>query len=142
MISQKELKGGWGQLKGKIKEKWGQVTDNELLQTAGNAEGLIGLIQRKTGTARHEIEEFFDEAAAAASESASSPGATVGGYAQQASDVVSQGYEQFADQVQKGYRQAEDLVRARPAESLSVAFGAGIVTGILTTLLIRHSVNR
>jgi uncharacterized protein YjbJ (UPF0337 family) len=139
MISQKELKGGWGQLKGKIKEKWGQITDNELMQAEGNIEGLIGIIQRKTGTARREIEDFFEEAVAAVSDSASPLAAAAQGYAQQASEAVSQGYEQIADQVQKGYKQAEDLVRSRPAESLSVAFGAGIITGILTTLLIRSS---
>lgn len=139
MISQKELKGGWGQLKGKIKEKWGQVTDNELMQAEGNVEGLIGMIQRKTGTARREIEEFFDEAVEAASKSASPLAATAQNYAQQASEAMSQGYEQITDRVQQGYKQTEELVRSRPAESLSVAFGAGIVTGILTTLLIRSS---
>jgi uncharacterized protein YjbJ (UPF0337 family) len=139
MISQKELKGGWGQLKGKIKEKWGQVTDNELMQAEGNVEGLIGMIQRKTGTARREIEEFIDEAVEAASKSAIPLAATAQNYAQQASEAMSQGYEQITDRVQQGYKQTEELVRSRPAESLSVAFGAGIVTGILTTLLIRSS---
>jgi uncharacterized protein YjbJ (UPF0337 family) len=139
MISQKELKGGWGQLKGKIKEKWGQVTDNELMQAEGNVEGLIGMIQRKTGTARREIEEFIDEAVEAASKSAIPLAATAQNYAQQASEAMSQGYEQITDRVQQGYKQTEELVRSRPAESLSVAFGAWIVTGILTTLLIRSS---
>lgn len=137
MISQQELTGGWTQLKGKIKEKWGQITDNDLTQAEGSVERIIGLIQRKTGTQRREVEEFFDEAVANASDLASRFASTAQDYAKQASDAVSQGYDEVADRVQKSYEQAEDMIRTRPAESLSVAFGAGVIAGVLVALLLR-----
>ena len=139
MISQQELTGSWTQLKGRIKDKWGQLTDNELTQAEGNVERLVGMIQQRTGTARREIEDFLDQAISEGSNMANRVAKTAQQYTQQASEAVSQGYDQMSDQVQQGYEQAEEMIRTRPAESLSVAFGAGIVTGILVTLMMRSS---
>lgn len=139
MISEQELTGGWTQIKGKIKEKWGQITDNELTQAEGSVEKLVGLLQRKTGTARREAEEFIEHAMSDGAKTLNRAASAAQNYASQATEAVSQGYEQVSHQVQQGYEQAEDLIRTRPAESLSVAFGAGIVTGILVTLMMRPS---
>lgn len=139
MITQQELSGKWNQIKGQIKSKWGQLTDNELVGAEGNVEKLVGVIQQKTGAARREVEEFFDKYASEASNMASRVAATAREYTQQAGEAVSEGYQEVAHQVQQGYEQAEQVIRARPGESLSVAFGAGIVTGILVMLLMRPS---
>lgn len=137
MISQQEMSGGWNQLKGQIKAKWGQLTDNELTQSEGNVEKLVGMIQQKTGTARREIETFFDQCVKDGASTANRVAASARQYAQQAGEAVNQGYEEVAERVQEGYEQAEEVIRSRPAESLSVAFGVGIITGILVTLLMR-----
>ncbi|HEY8489648.1 MAG TPA: CsbD family protein [Dehalococcoidia bacterium] len=49
--------GRWNQVKGKIREAWGNLTDDELEQTKGNRDQLIGKIQEKTGESREKIEE-------------------------------------------------------------------------------------
>lgn len=139
MITQQELQGSWNQLKGKIKSKWGQLTDNDLTQGEGNVEQLVGLIQQKTGSARREVEAFFDSAIQEGSHMAQKVTNAARQYAQQAGEAVSDGYDQVSQQVQQGYQQAEEVIRARPAESLSVAFGAGLITGIIATLLMRSS---
>lgn len=139
MISQQELTGGWNQIKGQLKEKWGQLTDNELNQAEGNVERLVGMIQQKTGAARRDVEAFFDQFAKDGSNIANRVASTARQYAQQAGETVSRGYEEMSDRVHEGYEQAEEVIRSRPAESLSVAFGAGIITGILVTLLMRSS---
>lgn len=139
MISQQELSGGWNQIKGQLKEKWGQLTDNELSQAEGNVEKLVGMIQQKTGAARREVEAFFDQFMKDGATTANRVAASAKQYAQQASEAVSQGYDDVAERVHEGYEQAEDMIRSRPAESLSVAFGAGIITGIVVTLLMRSS---
>jgi uncharacterized protein YjbJ (UPF0337 family) len=150
MISQQELRGGWNQIKGQLKEKWGQLTDSDLTQAEGNVEKLVGVIQQKTGAAHREVETFFDQCveegsnmanrvASSAKQYAQQAGDTAQKYAQQAGDVMSQGYDQVASRVQEGYEEAEEMIRSRPAESLSVAFGAGIITGIVVTLLMRSS---
>ena len=54
------LKGQWMQLKGKVREQWGKLTDDDLDQAQGNAEMLIGKIQERYGRNREEAEREFD----------------------------------------------------------------------------------
>jgi len=137
MISHQELQGNWNQLKGQIKNKWGQMTDSDLSQAEGNVEKLVGMIQQKTGTARREVEEFFDGCVSDGSNLANRVASSARQYTQQAGDALAQGYDDVSQQMQQGYEQAEEVIRSRPTEALSVAFGAGIITGILVTLLMR-----
>lgn len=50
------LKGSWKQLKGRVKEEWGDLTDDEVTEIEGNSEALIGKIQAKYGRTRMEAE--------------------------------------------------------------------------------------
>ena len=54
------LKGQWMQVKGKVREQWGKLTDDEIDQMQGNAEMLIGKIQERYGRSREEAEQEFD----------------------------------------------------------------------------------
>jgi uncharacterized protein YjbJ (UPF0337 family) len=49
------MKGKWNQLKGEIRRKWGKVTDDDLLETEGNMDKLIGKIQERSGEQRDAI---------------------------------------------------------------------------------------
>lgn len=53
--------GKWEQLKGSVKEKWGQLTDDDITQINGNAQKLCGLLQEKYGRTREEVEREVDE---------------------------------------------------------------------------------
>jgi len=59
------LEGKWKQLRGKVREEWGELTDDELDQIAGRRDQLVGKIQEKYGYTRDEAErqvnEFLDE---------------------------------------------------------------------------------
>lgn len=48
--------GNWKQLKGKIKEQWGKLTDDEVDQLEGKGEQLAGKLQERYGLAREEAE--------------------------------------------------------------------------------------
>jgi uncharacterized protein YjbJ (UPF0337 family) len=48
--------GRWEELKGRVREKWGQLSDNDLETARGNLEQLIGLIKERTGATMQEIE--------------------------------------------------------------------------------------
>ena len=50
------VKGDWTRLKGKIKEAWGDLTDDDLDVIAGKRDQLVGLIQKKYGIAREDAE--------------------------------------------------------------------------------------
>lgn len=65
------LKGQWKQLAGKVKEKWGKLTDNDLAIVNGTREQLVGKIQEKYGYARERAEREvaeFEEACKACDE--------------------------------------------------------------------------
>jgi uncharacterized protein YjbJ (UPF0337 family) len=50
------IEGNWRQIKGKLKERWGKLTDDELDQVEGNYEMLCGKIQKAYGLSRDEVE--------------------------------------------------------------------------------------
>jgi len=43
------IKGDWKQLSGKIKAKWGELTDDDIKKSEGNSEYLLGKLQEKYG---------------------------------------------------------------------------------------------
>jgi len=54
------LKGQWLQLKGKIRQQWGKLTDDEIDQMQGNTEMLIGKLQERYGYEREKAEQEVD----------------------------------------------------------------------------------
>ena len=54
------LRGQWAQLKGKVREKWGKLTNDDLDQIQGRAEQLVGRIQARYGIARDEAKRQVD----------------------------------------------------------------------------------
>jgi uncharacterized protein YjbJ (UPF0337 family) len=50
------LRGQWKQFKGKLKERWGQLTDDDLDVIAGRRQQLLGRIQERHGIAKEEAD--------------------------------------------------------------------------------------
>ncbi|HSI55673.1 MAG: CsbD family protein [Ramlibacter sp.] len=50
------IEGNWKQVKGKLKEQWGKLTDDDLDIIAGKREQLLGRIQHRHGIAKDEAE--------------------------------------------------------------------------------------
>lgn len=50
------IKGNWTQFKGKVKEQWGKLTDDDLARMDGNRDQLVGVLQEKYGIAKDEAE--------------------------------------------------------------------------------------
>ena len=58
------IEGNWKQMTGSVKERWGELTDDDVAELDGNKDQLIGKIQEKYGIARNAAEEQIDEWAA------------------------------------------------------------------------------
>jgi uncharacterized protein YjbJ (UPF0337 family) len=54
------VQGNWKQFSGKVKEKWGQLTDDDLTQIDGNREQLEGKIQARYGQAKDQVKKDVD----------------------------------------------------------------------------------
>ena len=51
------VEGNWKQVKGKVKEQWGKLTDDDLDVIAGKREQLLGKIQERHGISKEEAEK-------------------------------------------------------------------------------------
>ena len=56
-----KLKGNWNELKGKIKQQYADLTDDDLLYEDGKDDELMGRIQTKTGKTKEELAKWIDE---------------------------------------------------------------------------------
>jgi uncharacterized protein YjbJ (UPF0337 family) len=59
-----EIKGDWNINKGKLKQKWAALTDDDLQYLEGKKDELLGRIQKRTGESREAIEKAIKEATA------------------------------------------------------------------------------
>jgi uncharacterized protein YjbJ (UPF0337 family) len=50
-----EIKGNWNEMKGKLKKKYGVLTDDDLTYAEGEDEALLGKLQKKLGKGRDEL---------------------------------------------------------------------------------------
>lgn len=56
-----KMKGNWNQMKGKLKQQYGDLTDDDLTYQEGKEDELLGRIQKKTGKSKDEVKRFIDE---------------------------------------------------------------------------------
>jgi uncharacterized protein YjbJ (UPF0337 family) len=56
MMNKDEASGNWKQFKGKMKEKWGKLTDDDMTVIEGKRDQLVGKIQERYGYAKDQAE--------------------------------------------------------------------------------------
>ena len=54
-MNEEQFKGKWNQVKGKIKQKYAELTDDDLRYAEGKSDELLGRLQEKTGKAKQEL---------------------------------------------------------------------------------------
>jgi uncharacterized protein YjbJ (UPF0337 family) len=137
MVNTQVLQGQWNQVRGQLKKKWGQLTEDDLKFTGGNVDQLVGRIQHKTGEAREAIESFLDEMTSQGASAISQAAESVKNYAGVASEQVRDGYNRISDQLGRRYEASQDLIRENPARTVATAFGVGVVLGVVVGLALR-----
>ena len=55
-----KMKGNWNVVKGKLKQQYGDLTDDDLEYTEGKEDEVLGRIQKKTGKSKEEVKKFID----------------------------------------------------------------------------------
>ena len=150
----------WHQLKGKLRQQFGQLTDDDVDFVEGKGEELLGRLQAKLhmsdarlNTVLHKLQEELDESAGTVRGRIESvkaaAGLAVGDLKHKATDVVddlkhaaSAKAEEFKGQAGEAYvharqrartlhEDAEEYVRHKPRESLVTALAVGFVAGLL-----------
>ncbi|MCB9299546.1 MAG: CsbD family protein [Lewinellaceae bacterium] len=60
-MNTKELKGNWNEQKGKLKQKFATLTDDDLMFAEGKREEMLGKLQIKLGKTEEEMKKILDE---------------------------------------------------------------------------------
>lgn len=60
-MDKNQFKGGWRQFKGELKKKWGQLTDDDLLEAEGDYEKFLGVVQKRYGDKKDEVKRWADD---------------------------------------------------------------------------------
>ncbi|EON75151.1 hypothetical protein ADIS_4322 [Lunatimonas lonarensis] len=55
-----KIKGNWNMVKGKLKQEYAELTDDDLVFAEGQEDELVGQIQKKTGQSKEEVKKFID----------------------------------------------------------------------------------
>jgi len=56
-----KMKGNWNVIKGKLKQEYADLTDDDLKYTEGQEDEVLGRIQKRTGKTKQEVKDFIDK---------------------------------------------------------------------------------
>ena len=125
-INVETIQGEWNHLCSLARQRWTQLTEDDLRVQEGNIEQLFARIQQKTGETRDAIERFFSEMTSRGSSAVGHAAESAGQYAHQVSGRIRERYDR-----------AEGLVSHHPTETVVAVFGIGLVAGLIVGLSIR-----
>ncbi len=131
MATKEEVQGTWNQLAGAVKTKYAQITGDDLAAVNGNIQQLAGVIQRKTGKARDEIDEFLRSLSDSTSTTVGRISEAASDMANKASETLREGYDYARDASRDGLKAATETVQHRPGEAMLLAMGIGVVAGLI-----------
>jgi uncharacterized protein YjbJ (UPF0337 family) len=56
-----QFNGGWKQFKGELKKKWGELTDDDLLEAEGDYDKFLGVVQKRYGDQKEAVSKWADD---------------------------------------------------------------------------------
>lgn len=143
----------WDEIKGQLKQRYGQLTDDDVAFVKGKAEELLGRLREKLGMSAEDLNALLAELDTAATDRIASAKAKLGDLAgelrdrantvagdvkakasaaaEQAKAQAAVAYDQARDRARGLFSEGEDYVRHNPRESILAALCAGFVAGLL-----------
>jgi uncharacterized protein YjbJ (UPF0337 family) len=138
VANQDTLKANWDSITGAVKEKFDNITREDLNHVKGNFEAFATLLQRKAGQTRQQVERLIDDSSHSgeglyhkASESVNEMAHQAGDYLKGGFEVVREKYESAMETIEQGYDSAYDMVERRPMETITCVAGVGLLAGVL-----------
>jgi uncharacterized protein YjbJ (UPF0337 family) len=56
-----QMKGSWNELKGKLKQQYGNLTDDDLVFSEGKEDELLGRLQKRLGKSKEEVRQMIEK---------------------------------------------------------------------------------
>jgi uncharacterized protein YjbJ (UPF0337 family) len=137
-----DFEASWNKIKGKLKQRYAQFTDDDLVFVEGKAAELLGRLQAKLGLTEDAVVELLNELKEAAenfgedmrdrvSEATTRVGEVVGNAKAKVTEVAGEAYDHARAKARRLQRKAESFVTGQPLTALLTALAAGFVAGIL-----------
>lgn len=148
-----QLQSRWSSIKGKLKQKFAQLTDDDLTFAEGRSEELLARLQERLSISREELNATLDElsageqgatghvqakAAEVSQQVRAQAGAVMGDLKQKSAtlgeEVKAQSaaaYDEARARVRRLWQDGEEYVRTNPRESLLAAIAAGFVAALI-----------
>lgn len=137
------VEGDWKRMKGKVKEQWGLLTDDDLTAIGGRKDQLEGKIQERYGygkdQVRKEIDSWYRSTALVANHNAEELAeqieairADIQSLTSTVSRVANKQLGQAQDKAVEAMSNAEDAIRENPVSAVAIAAGLGFLFGIFT----------
>src|SRR5438105_1336782 len=121
------IQGHWNDYKGRIKEKWGKLTDLDLEQIEGNRDRLIGMLQTRYGMAKDKVEQQVNDFITTAQ-------SWLDDAKQKVSEAAERGKQYFEENNFKDIvADVQELIGRYPLQSALVGIGIGFVMGRILT---------
>ena len=134
MINMQILKGNWEEIKGRLLQRWGKLTNDDLAEFQGDADQLIGLIHRKTGEAYEAVEKHLQELADNAATTLGAASDSAREYAGQAAKKVQCTAKHAAEHLHSCCAETRRFVCDQPLKTLVVFFGVGLIAGLIVAV--------
>ena len=138
MVNQAVLSENWNDFRATLKSKWRQLSDQDLRGFKGSADQLVNMIQKRTGQARHAIENQLEEMVAQGRSVKNQVGEVFQDVAAQAGDLWQEGYDNASDRLAGGYREASAFAKENPGAAVAILFGSGLLAGLGIAMLLRR----
>jgi uncharacterized protein YjbJ (UPF0337 family) len=130
------VEGNWKQMRGRVKERWGNLTDEDLTVIAGRRDQLEGMIQERYGyareRARREIEDWCRSIESNLAEEIESLRSGIQSLVSLVDRVAKEQFPHARARTTAALNEAEEAVKRNPISALAIALSLGFLIGVLT----------
>ena len=128
------MQGNWNEAKGKVKTKFGRLTDDDLMQAQGQKDRLVGAIQQRYGIAREKAEQQLDEFLSSADDWMHKAKESASNIVEKGKEYVEKGKEYVQNTgTSQMASDLKDLIARHPVHSAVIGIGLGFLIGRLLT---------
>ena len=130
------VEGNWKQMKGRVKERWGKLTDDDLTAIAGRRDQLEGMIQERYGyakeRARREIEDWLHSIESNLAEQLESLRSGIEELSSTVERIAKEQLPRARSKATDALTDAEEAVKRNLLVVAAIALGLGLLIGVLT----------
>lgn len=129
-----QVEGNWKQMKGRVKERWGKLTENDLTVIAGRRDQLEGMIQERYGyakeRARKEIDEWYHAMETDLAEQIETLRSGIQSLASTVERIAEEQLPHARSKAREAFNEAEDVLKRNPLAVVAIVLGLGFLIGV------------